>query len=82
MAQVDFGITQANYDKMMVVLDGIRSKLATEKDVLTRIMATDNGQAKVKAFAAAQDPGWLREVGKFRNDLNDYFEAVGWRDDA
>ena len=80
MAQVDFGITQANYDKMMVVLDGIRSKLATEKDVLTRVLSQENGQDKVKAFAAAQDPGWLREVGKFRNDLNDYFDAIGWRD--
>ena len=80
MAQVDFGITQANYDKMMVVLDGIRTKLLAEKAVLTRILSTENGQTKIKAFAAAQSPPWLREVKQMRDDLNDYFETIDWRD--
>ena len=77
MAAVDFSISQVNYDKMMVVLDGIRDKLATKKAVLTRILSTENGQTKIKAFAAAQSPPWLAEVKQMRDDLNDYFETIG-----
>ena len=80
MAAVDFSISQVQYDKMMVILDEIRAKLATEKAVLTRILSTENGQTKIKAFAAAQSPPWLREVKQMRDDLNDYFETIGWRD--
>ena len=80
MAAVDFSISQVQYDKMMVVLDDIRDKLLAEKAVLTRILSTENGQTKIKAFAAAQDPPWLREVKQMRDDLNDYFETIGWRD--
>ena len=80
MAAVDFSITQVNYDKMMVVLDGIRTKLLAEKAVLTRILSTENGQTKIKAFASAQDPPWLAEVKTMRDDLNSYFESIGWED--
>jgi len=80
MAQVDFTVTQGQQDAMMTVLDGMRAKLGANKAVLTRILSMENGQAKIKAFAATADGKWLREVKKARDDLNDFFENVGWRD--
>ena len=65
----------------MTVLDGLRAKLATEKTVLTRILSTENGQAKVKTFAQSPAGRWLREVKQVRDDLNRYFDSVGWSDD-
>ena len=80
MAQVDFKVTQGQYDTMMTVLNGIRAKLGLNKEVLTRMMETENGQTKIKAFAAAQDPPWLRGVKQAHDDLDTFFEDVGWRD--
>jgi len=81
MAQVNFNVTQGQYDAMMTVLNGLRAKLGANKDVLTRVLSTENGQAKIKAFAASQNPPWLRKVKQARDDLNTFFENVGRRDD-
>ena len=78
---INLNVTQVQYDKMMAVLDGIRSKLGPHKAELTRVLSMENGKAKIKAFAAAQDPAWLREVAKMRKDLNQFFEDIGWEDD-
>ena len=80
MAQVDFTVTTAQYDAMMVVLDGIRAKLAANKAILSRILSQADGQAKVKAFAQTADGRWLREVKAARDDLNTFLADVGWID--
>ena len=81
MAQVDLNISYAQFNTMMIVLNGIRTKLGSNKDALTRVLSMENGKAKIKAFAAAQDPAWLREVAKMRKDLNQFFEDIGWEAD-
>ena len=81
MDQVDFATTQGQYDAMMTVLDGIRTKLGGNKATLTYIFSMENGQAKIKAFAQTDDGRWLREVKKFGDDWNEFLRDVGWRDD-
>ncbi len=78
MASVDFTTTTAQYDAMMIVLDGIRSKLVANKSVLTTILSQENGQAKIKAFAQTDDGKWLREVKQFGDDWNTFLGDVGW----
>ena len=80
MAQVDFTVTQNQYDAMMVVLDGIRAKLSSNKVVLTKILSQETGLVKVKAFALTDEGQWLLEVKKVKDDLVDYFDSVGWKD--
>ena len=80
MAIVNLNVTQNQYDTMMTVLDGIRAKLGANKEALTRVLSMENGQDKIKAFAASQDPPWLREVKQARDDLDAFFENVGWQD--
>lgn len=81
MAQIDVTISQAQYDAMMVVFDGVRAKGGTLKAALTLALSQEDGQAKVKAFVAGnEDARWLREVNQFRKDLDGFFEAIGWRD--
>jgi len=80
MGQLDLTSTQNQYDAMMLVLDGIRAKLGANKEVLTRILAMENGREKVKAFAATDAGKWLREVKKARDDLSNFFENAGWVD--
>jgi hypothetical protein len=79
MAQVDCTITDAEYNQMMTVLNAMRTKLAGLKVPLTRMLSSsENGKAKVKAFAQTDDGRFLREVSRVRNDLNDYFDTIGW----
>ncbi len=80
MAEIDFSVPQDQYDKMIVVLNGIRAKLAANKVVLTRVLSQENGHEKVRAFAQTDAGRWLREVKRARDDLNKFFDKVGWQD--
>lgn len=79
MSQIDLTVTQNQYDTMMSVLNGIINKLNNNKVVLTRICSQEEGREKIKAFSLTDNGKWLREVNKFNNDLDDFFEDVGWR---
>jgi len=81
MAQVDFTVTPAQYTTMMTVFDGVRTKLGNNRDVLNRVCSQEDGKSKIKAFAATEDGKWLREIARIRNELNTFFESVGWGDD-
>jgi len=78
MATTDWTITGGQYDTMMTVFDGIRAKLLAEKDILTRVLETENGRTKLKAFAQTDEGKWLREIERFRTDLNQYMALIGW----
>ena len=81
MANVNFTIADQQYDTMMLVLDGIRSKLGANREVLARILSQENGREKIVAFVQSPAGKWLREVKRARDDLNEFFDRVGWRDD-
>lgn len=78
MAVVDVTISSAEYDKMMVALNAIRAKLAPLKAPLIRIMQMENGEQKIKTFAQTDNGRFLREVNQIRNDVNKYFQDIGW----
>ncbi len=78
MASVDFTVSTAQYDAMMIVLDGIRAKLATHKPKLIQMLSMENGKAKIKSFAQTEDGRWLREIWKMKDDLNAFSDEIGW----
>jgi hypothetical protein len=82
MAQLDWTITDAEYDQMVVVLDGIRSRLGLMKSPLTEMFQQETGRQKIKAFATTDAGRFLREVNKIRNDINKYFDDIGWKDNG
>lgn len=79
MAQIDFTITDAEYNQMMVVLDAMRTKLAGLKAPLKRVVASQ--PAKVKAFATTDEGRFLREVHRVWRDLDTFFDDIRWGED-
>ena len=76
MATIDVTISQAQYDQMMAVLDAMRAKLAPLKAPLALALSAE--PAKVKAFIQTTNGRFLREVFNVWQDLDAYFEAIGY----
>jgi hypothetical protein len=78
MAQIDFTITDAEYNKMMSVLNAMRTKLVGLKAPLTKMLASQTGKDVVKLVAATDRGRFLREVYTIHQQLNKYFDDIRW----
>lgn len=74
MAQHDLTISNAEYNQMMAVLDGIRTRLGPLREPLAKMIVSQ--PAKVRAFIQTEDGRLLREVWKFYRDVNTFMDHV------
>ena len=78
MAQYDLTISNAEYNQMMAVLDGIRARIAPLREPLAKMLASQ--PEKVRAFIQTENGRLLREVFRAYQDLKSFAEAIGYEE--
>ena len=81
MAKIDFTLSEVKFGKIKAVQDDIRGIIAVNQDVLARVCSQANGREKIKAHAGTTNGKVLGVLLELRNDLNTFFESVGWGDE-
>lgn len=76
MAQHDFTISDAQHAQLVAMRDAIRLWLAPRKAPLAKMLAAQ--PEKVRAFAKTDDGRGLRVIYQMREELNQYFEDIGF----
>ena len=79
--QLDLKIPQGQLTALLTTWGNVHDKLAAIQPTLALVMSQDNGQAKVKTFAGGANGDFLRQLVAMRNELNEFFDSVGWRDE-
>ena len=80
MAQIDFTLTDTQYNQLVSTTDALLTKLASIKPALTSLLSQETGKEKLKTFLQNNptDGRLIIKTIELYTNLRNFKDEIGW----